>query len=344
MKMLQRLGEYAIACILIVICTLTLLNLPAWSQACHDCQATQLPSPFMGNAVLAPDTFGNPGPSNDPWVIRKHVDEVNVFFTVTKGHKYIDDLQPNEVTVTDDRQPPARISYFGHQSDLPLRLSLVVDTSNSVHSRFEFEKDAASRFLRQIVRPQTDQAFVLGFSDKARLAQDYASEPEVLHRGIATLNSGGGTALFDAVQLACAKLANHPEDRPTARVLVLLSDGDDNASKSTLQQAIEDAQRKEVTIYSISTNNSGYQRPGDEVLRQLAVETGGDMFFPNNAKDTVKAFSAIEQEMRSRYALFYQPNDLSEDGRYHRIQIIVQRLRKKFRVHARKGYYALLTQ
>jgi VWFA-related protein len=319
--------------------------LPAWAQSSVQSRDDALALQLIGNEPgrIAAEDAASPN-DLDPWTFHKQVNEVNVFFTVTNRHKYVDDVSPDEVTVRDDRLPPARISYFGHQSDLPLRLGLLVDTSNSVHSRFEFEKDAASRFLHEIVRPETDLAFVMGFADTTKVTQDFSSDPEALHQGIAGLNPDGATALYDAVRFACSKLANRFEDRPTARVLVLLTDGDDNASENTLQQVIEAAQQREVTIYSISTNNTGYQHPGDAVLAELAFQTGGETFFPSNGKDVARAFAAIEREMRSRYALSYQPSDLGEDGRYHRIQIVVQRLRKKFRVHARKGYYALLAR
>lgn len=286
--------------------------------------------------------FAGAADTSDSWTIRKRVDEVMLFFTVTKGHKFVDDLTQQDVSVKDDNKPPAKVSAFGHQSDLPLRLGLLVDTSSSVQYRFSFEQEAASRFLRKIVRSQTDRAFVMGFTDSANLTQDYTGNPDELGRGISSLSSEGATALFDAVRASCSKLSGTTDQTPTARILVLLSDGDDNASKSTLKQAIETAQRAEVTIYTISTNNSSYSQPGDRILKDLAAQTGGQMFSRNNAKEMVKAFSAIEQEMRSRYALAYQPAELQEDGRFHRIEVKAHRLNEKFRVHARKGYYARL--
>jgi Ca-activated chloride channel family protein len=280
-----------------------------------------------------------PADAADPWTIRKRVDEVTVFFTATKGHKYVDDLTEQDVTVKDDNKPVTKIAAFGHQSDLPLRLGLLVDTSNSVHYRFSFEQEASTRFLQKIVRRETDLAFVMGFSDHVVLTQDYTGDAERLAHGVSALHSDGATSLFDAVRIACRKLTNGNESQ-AARILVILSDGEDNSSKSTLQEAIAYAQRGEVTIYTISTNNSSYLRPGDKILKNLALQSGGQMFAPSSSKEMVRAFSAIEQEMRSRYALAYQPSDLVADGRFRRIEIIAQRLRKKFHVHARKGYYA----
>ena len=330
--------------LLLTIVAVFLSSQTAVAQNCATCLSSAVgfaAAPATSNTFSVPDSvFVGAADLGDPWIIRKRVDEVTVFFTATKGHKYVDDLTEGEVSVKDDNRPAARISAFGHQSDLPLRLGLLIDTSNSVHYRFHFEQEASSGFLEKIVRPQTDRAFVIGFSDSMKLAQDYTDSPEKLAHGVSSLRADGGTAIFDTVRAACWKLSRSPDQGPTARILVLLSDGDDNASKSTLEQAIETAQREEVTIYTISTNNSGYARPGDRVLRDLALQTGGQSFAPNSAKEMVKAFTAIEEEMRSRYALAYQPADLREDGRFHRIEILARKYAKKLHVHARKGYYA----
>lgn len=330
-----------------VLLTMLWVATPAvFAQDCTTCLTSRLPlealPPFSSNNGFVDSNTALLAPANaaDPWTIRKRVDEVTVFFTATKGHKYVDDLTPQEVTVKDDNKPVTKIAAFGHQSDLPLHLGLLVDTSNSVHYRFSFEQEASTRFLQKIVRRDMDLAFVMGFSDHVVLTQDYTGEAGRLSYGVSALQSDGATALFDAVRIACRKLASGNETQAAARILVVLSDGEDNSSKTTLEDAIAYAQRQEVTIYSISTNNSSYLRPGDKILKNLALQSGGQMFAPSSPKEMVRAFTAIEQEMRSRYALAYQPSDLASDGRFRRIEIIAQRLRKKFHVHARKGYYA----
>ena len=345
----RRRMETICYCLLLTL-LMACATVSAFTQNCGDCfgsnQAiSRLPGTIGNNfsnakALLSTGTLD----VADPWTIRKRVDEVTVFFTVTKGKKYVNDLAQEEISVKDDKKPAAKISVFGRQSDLPLRMGLLVDTSNSVHYRFSFEKEAASRFLEKIVRPQWDRAFVMGFSDHISLTQDYTDDTGRLAHGVSALRSDGGTALFDALREACRKLVDEDEGQPTARILVVLSDGDDNASKSTLEQVIETAQRMEVTIYTISTNNSGYLRPGDKILKDMAVQSGGQTFAPNSAKETVKAFASIEQEMRSRYMLSYQPSELLEDGRFRRIEILAQRSNHKFHVHARKGYFARVTR
>src|SRR4051812_7927323 len=161
-----------------------------------------------------------------PWTFRKHVNEVLVFFTVTKGHKFVDDLSEQDVSVKDDDKLPAKISAFGHQSDLPLRMGLVIDTSESVTDRFNFEQEAASQFMRNILRLEIDQAFVIGFSKRTNVAQDYTNDTEKLAQGVSALHPDGDTALFDAVRIACGKLSNGGDQGPTARVLILISDGE----------------------------------------------------------------------------------------------------------------------
>ena len=311
------------------------LEQPLLAQECAACIPSEL-SQDVSSTLEKPRT--DMRASNDAWVIHQRVDEVTVLFTVTTGQKYVDDLTQNEIRITDGGKPPARISMFGHQSDLPLRLGLLVDTSDSVNYRFNFEKDAASQFLRKIVRPGTDKAFLEAFALESNIVQDYTDQADALAQGISLLNAGGATAMYDAIVYGCEKLSNVAEREPAARILVVLSDGDDNSSQDTLHQAIAVAQRRQVTVYTVSVNGGGFLGSGDRNLKELALQTGGRMFFPKDAKTIVEAFSAIEQEMRSRYAISYQPSDVTFDGRFRRIEIAVVGMRKKLHVHARKGY------
>jgi VWFA-related protein len=325
--------------------TLLVLLLSAWAEhavaqdcpACADANAAVL-IPNVVEALSSP--FRTPTVNREPWTIYKRVDEVTVFFAVRKGHRYVDDLTAAELKVEDDRRRVAKLSSFGRQTDLPLRLGLLVDTSDSVRYRFNFEKRVSSEFLYKIVRSKMDRAFVMGFSTESKLAADYTDDGQQLSVGVSALGSGGDTALFDAVVQVCEKLASAEADSTITRVLVLFSDGEDNASKKTLGKAIEVAQRSDVTIYPISTNDSGLAQPGDSVLKRLGIETGGIMFRPNTGRAMVDAFARIDSEMRSRYAISYHPSDLEADGRYRGIEITAERSHKRLRVDARKGYYA----
>lgn len=284
---------------------------------------------------------------SDPWTVQKRVDEVTVFFTATDGHKFVQDLTQENIRVTDDHMPVTRISAFGHQRELPLRLGLLVDTSASVNPRFRFEQQAATQFLRKMVRRGLDRAFVLGFADHPSLTQDDSDDPEQLAAGVAALRNGGGTALFDAIYSACEKLSTAKTGETEARILIVLSDGDDNSSRITLSRAIEMAQMRDITIYAINTriesSDSVYLQGvarSDAAMKELAAQTGGRSFVEVSNWEVTRAFSVIEEEMRNRYSVSYQPGNLEENGRFRRIEIVAERSGRRFRIHARKGYYA----
>ena len=160
-----------------------------------------------------------------------------------------------------------------------------------------------------------------------------------MSHGVHSLHDSGGTALYDAIYHACHdKLAKEQSDRPQRRAIIILSDGDDNQSEYTLAQAVEMAQRAEVIIYAISTDDSGLVLRGDKNLEKLATATGGRAFFPFKMKDIKNSFAAIEDELRSQYVVSYHPADFDPDGRYRSIEISA--LKKDLQVRARKGYYA----
>ncbi len=272
---------------------------------------------------------------------RKQVNEVNLVFTVTdkRGH-FVKDLKKEDIRILDDNKPPQTISSFVSQTDLPLRVGLLIDASNSIRDRFKFEQEAAIEFLNQIVRPKSDQAFVLGFDSTAEITQDFTDNTEKLSKGVRSLRPGGGTAMFDAIyQAARDKLANVSAKGPTRRAIIILSDGEDNQSRVTREEAVEMAQRAEIIIYAISTNISGTTMRGDKVLERFAEATGGRLFRPFKLQDVSDAFSEIQDELRSQYALSYRPADFTTDGRFRSIAIDSPS-RKNLRVRARKGYYA----
>ena len=313
---------------------LTLTTAP-FAQECIGCS--------VGNPYASPlhrSLTPSSAADESSWTIRTRVNEVMVFFTAKKGRKYVDDLALNDVTVTEDRKPPKRISLFGRQSDLPLRLGLLLDASDSIQRRLRFEQDSSERFLRDVLRPNEDQVFALAFADQPFLLHDFTDDSALIAASISSLRSGGETALFDAIGAACRRFYDLQDNEPVARVLILLTDGEDNASTFTLAQAIQAAQAAQVTIYAISTNNSPVVGLGDHILERLAVDTGGVAFFPDSAKDTIRAFRSIEQEMRTRYLISYEPRDRALDGQFHTIQLTARKNGKKLDVHARKGYYA----
>ncbi|MFZ0687673.1 MAG: VWA domain-containing protein [Terriglobales bacterium] len=289
-------------------------------------------------AVPAADT--NDEADEPILTIKKRVDEVNVLFIATDRHgKFVRNLNETDFSILDDHKPVQSILNFNRETNLPIELGLLMDVSGSVEGRFAFEKEAATGFLQHIIRPGYDRAFVVGFNQQSRLTQDFTDQIPRLAAGVQRLTNGGGTALYDAIYKACKeKLLHEHSDHPLRKAIVILSDGEDNQSEYTRAQAIEMAQRAEVLIYAISTDDSGLILRGDKVLDDLASATGGRAFFPYKMKDITRSFAAIEDELRSQYAVSYKPSDFDADGRYHSIEITA--LKKDLQVRARRGYYA----
>ncbi|HYM76149.1 MAG TPA: VWA domain-containing protein [Candidatus Dormibacteraeota bacterium] len=279
-------------------------------------------------------------PQTSMITLHARVNEVNVLFIATDKHgKFVRDLNQSDFSILDDHKPPQAILNFRREVDLPLHLGLLIDVSGSVDSRFDFEQGAATSFLQHAVRAGFDKAFILGFNSHTQLTQDFTDNVALLSKGVHSLHDGGGTALYDAVYRACKEkfLKDHP-DRPVRKAIIIVSDGEDNQSEVTKAQAIEMAQRAEVIIFAISTDDSGLVMRGDRVLEQLAEATGGRAFFPFKMKDITRSFAAIEDELRSQYVVSYKPADFDADGRYRSIEI--SSFKKDLQVRARKGYFA----
>jgi len=282
--------------------------------------------------------------SDDPQsamiTLHARVNEVNVLFIATDKHgKFVRDLNQADFSILDDHKPPQAILNFRRETDLPLHMGLLVDVSGSVDGRFDFEQNAATSFLQHTLRVGFDKAFVVGFNSHSQMAQDFTDNVQLLSVGVHKLHDGGGTALYDAVYHACKdKFLKDRPDHPLRKAIVIVSDGEDNQSEISKAQAIEMAQRSEVIIYAISTDDSGLVMRGDKVLEQLAEATGGRAFFPFKMKDITHSFAAIEDELRSQYVVSYKPANFDADGRYRSIEI--SSLKKDLQVRARKGYFA----
>ena len=299
-------------------------------------------SAYMSGAPRL-NTSNAEGVTDDPQTmitLHARVNEVNVLFIATDKHgKFVRDLNQNDFSILDDHKPPQAILNFRRETDLPLHLGLLVDVSGSVDSRFDFEQSAATSFLQHTLRAGFDKAFIVGFNTRSQLAQDFTDNVQLLSAGVHKLHDGGGTALYDAVYRACKeKFLKDRPDRPVRKAIVIVSDGEDNQSEFTKAQAIEMAQRAEVIIYAISTDDSGLVMRGDKVLEQLADATGGRAFFPFKMKDITHSFASIEDELRSQYVVSYRPANFDADGRYRSIEI--SSLKKDLQVRARKGYFA----
>ncbi len=298
-------------------------------------------SPAFNNAAAtASVTDSDQAGQDSVLTIRTRVDEVNLLFIATDKHgKFVRNLVQSDFAILDDHKPPQSILEFHRETDLPLEMGLLIDVSGSVNTRFDFEQQAATGFLQHVLRPRFDKAFVLGFNNHTQVAQDFTDNVRLLSAGVHRLRNGGGTALYDAIYHACRdKLLKERPDHPMRKAIIVVSDGEDNQSEYTRAQAIEMAQRAEVIIYAISTDDSGLILRGDKVLDQLAAATGGRAFFPYKTKDITHSFAAIEDELRSQYAVSYKPADFDADGRFRSIEITS--LKKDLQVRARKGYFA----
>ncbi|HET9408650.1 MAG TPA: VWA domain-containing protein [Candidatus Sulfotelmatobacter sp.] len=314
-------------------------------------QTSQTPAPPPNGEPASSATTTNSTPGDQPASsssdsdqvprITVRTDEVNVVFTVTDKHgRQITDLKQGDFRVLDDNKPPEQMRSFHNETNLPLQVGLLIDASNSVRDRFKFEQESAIEFLNQVVRPRYDHAFVVGFDATPEITQDFTDNAELLAKGVHELRPGGGTALYDAVYYACReRLLKGPHDIQVRRAIILLSDGEDNLSHVSREEAIEMAQRSEAIVYTISTNISGTKGSGDKVLERMADATGGRAFFPFQIRDVANAFAEIQNELRSQYAVSYKPADFKNDGRYRTIEIVAND-RKSFRVRSRRGYYA----
>jgi Ca-activated chloride channel homolog len=278
--------------------------------------------------------------SEDPTRITVEVTRVNMLFTVMdKKGRFVTDLNKEDFEIVENKRPQV-IQEFSAETDLPLRLGMLIDTSNSVRDRFKFEQQAATEFIHSVMNGSRDKAMVVSFSNEAELVSDLVEEPNKVVKAIDELRPGGGTALYDAIFFACRdKLSVDQPKYKFRRAIVILSDGDDNLSHYTRDQALEMAQKAEVAIYAISTNVTRDETEGDKVLKYLAKETGGQPYFPFKMEDLEQSFENIANELRHQYIVLYRPDPLITDGQFHPITLRVKG-QKGLIVRVRPGYFA----
>jgi Ca-activated chloride channel family protein len=297
----------------------------------------------IGVAVWAADTpavLPNVPSTDDTARILVDVTRVNMLFTVTdKKGRFITDLNKDDFEIIENKKKQL-IQEFTAESDLPLRLAILVDTSSSIRDRFKFEQEAAVEFITSVVHANVDKAMVVSFDSSAELISDLTDDVVKLSTSVRDLRPGGGTAFYDAIYFACRdKLQQDQPKHKFRRAMVILTDGEDNQSRYTRDQALEMAQKADVVIYVVSTNVSHTETDGDKVVRYLAQETGGRAFFPFKVEDLEQSFENIANELRHQYNIFYRPEPLKTDGQYHTVDLRVKD-RPGLVVRARKGYYA----
>jgi Ca-activated chloride channel family protein len=278
---------------------------------------------------------------------------VHLVVTVTdKHHRLVTDLNRSDFKISENGVPQ-EIRFFGRETNLPLRIGVLLDTSNSIRERLSFEKDAAINFLDDVIRRGKDMAFVMTFDNEPQIIQDFTDQRYLLTEAIQGQRAGGGTALNDAIYMAAQKLEKAPllprQESDLRRVIVVISDGNDNLSDHAFSDAIEEAIRAEAVIYAVSTNTNWVaidnpdkptkynMDPGDKVMRNFANQTGGHAFFPYSVNDLAESFQNIGTELRSQYFIAYSPVNPPVSGQYRKIQVTTDR--KGLIVRTRKGYY-----
>ena len=298
-------------------------------------QQSPTPAPALQRQDAPPPTPAD----QEVATIRVQSNEVNLVFTVTdKKGKFITGLRQENFGLLDDGRPPVAVLRFTQQTNLPLRVGIMLDTSSSIRQRFQFEQDSAIEFFLQVLH-RNDRAFIEGFDIETNVAQDFTNNVDLLNQGIRKLRPGGGTALFDALYKTChEQMLTLRDEGAVRRALILVSDGDDNYSRALESDAIKECQRAETIVYTISTNVSPSKDKGDDVLKQIADATGGQVFFPIRIEDVATGFHNIEEELRSQYSLIYRPAEFRQNGAFRTIYL--QAKDPRFKVRARKGYFA----
>jgi Ca-activated chloride channel homolog len=311
---------------------------------CEGCSDGSSPEP---SRTEIPRSVEDSSGTHAGWILKSSVDEVALLFAATDHGKSVTNLTSHDIRITDNDEPPAAIVGFRSEAQLPLRLGLLIDTSDSISARFAFEQGAADRFIGNVLTNHADLGFLVGFSNSVLLVRDFTTENTRLGEGIQQLAPAGGTALWDAVDFAARKLSSRNEPEAVARILVVISDGEDNSSSATLKEAIQSAQKGQVAVYTIST----YEPPplevpsvpiGERALKVLAEQTGGASFVPGSIRSLSRSLDELQEVIRSRYLVSYRPAHMQLNGSFRNIHLKAEKSGHKLHVYSRKGYYAKL--
>lgn len=310
---------------------------------------------FAPAAVSLQQSANPPTDSPQGPTLKVSVNVVNVYAVVREKKRLIPDLNRDDFEVTED-DVPQEVRYFSRQADTPLTLVLAVDTSPSQQRVLAGEQQASKQFASQVLRPK-DEFAIIHFDLEVELLQDFTSDLQYLTRAIdeTEINGGGGgplpgtfpnsrpccTHLYDAVYLASAQMLKNEAGR---KVIILVTDGQDEGSSETLDRSLEAAQKADVIVYSIllvdrgAYGGTGFGYSGESVLSKLSTETGGRVIRADNPRNTSEAFQEIASELRTQYLLGYTPSNNKNDGTFRRIRVRVKQ--GHYEVQARRGYYA----
>ena len=273
---------------------------------------------------------------NSNLLVKKQVNEVNLVLSVTdrRGH-FVNGLALGNFSIFDNDRQQTKITFFQNQTDLPLDIAVVLDSSASVGSRFDAEHHAITQFLHQTIRHE-DTAVLFAFNQSIRVIAPINYNWREVSRRLKKVKPEGETALYDAVSTAADHLAQNPW--PARRIIILVSDGEENRSQTSLADATAAILRADAVVYSVNAgddDDTDAGKQGAEVLRELAQSTGGNYFRASMNGDVGSAFSKIRKELRSQYALAYKPSDLV-GTQFHAVRVVAGSLL----VRCRRGYYA----
>jgi VWFA-related protein len=333
-------GKWLSALLWFVLLIVTSWHLQASTLAQPDADASgtgadlSVVSPAAGdlNLTLAKATLPE-------FTIRRTVPEVRLQFTVADDHGR--DLKPissDDLQIFDNRTAVARIRDFSRTEGLPLEVGILLDVSDSVDKNAQRERQVATYFLNRVVRSSTDRVVLMAFSNEVTLLQQSTGDRDVLNRALAKVPQRGYlTYLYDSVYRVCVdRFTPLQADKPSQRILLLISDGEDTGSLHPLADVISAAQRSDIQVYAVSVHPSRQSPPGDKVLKQLADSTGGQLYVVSTEKDFPALFSSMERQLRTQYFVSFQPADLTPGFHTVRIELAGG---GKAEVHSRRGYY-----
>ncbi len=300
-------------------------------------------------------------------VIRTETNLTNIFFTAEdKNKRYISTLKQDDIRIFEDGEPQ-QVFTFQQNTDLPLSLAVLIDTSRSEERTLPQEKSAARDFLEVVLRPNRDEAAVVSFTGEVTLEQGFTGSLERLRRAIDRVEFvppsgyiGGGivvgttppisgtnqimagsTAIWDAVWATSNELLMDSAEH-TRRAIILLTDGDDTISQVKMTEAIELAQKAEALVYAIGIGDRYSFGVNEGALRKISDKTGGRAYFPHNERELKDAFAQIQRDLRERYLVAYSPTNIARDGSYRKIEIVIVKseMQKEIKLNYRQGYFA----
>jgi len=284
----------------------------------------------------------------DPGQIKQITANVRLPITITdKNNRFVIDLKENDFQIIEDKTPQAIVS-FQPQSNLPLDVAVLMDTSNSVKPKLKFEKDAAYSFLETVLKLRQDRALFATFDSQVELHQDLTNRLDLLTKAIDKVKAQGGTRMYDAIYSVCEEKLMSPTSLGRRHAMVVLTDGEDTESERELKEAIDIAQRSETTVFVISTKAGGLfgvqagtvDRKEDKDLKRLAEDTGGRAFFTAEVIELERSFSQIARELRSQYMIAYEPTNSNYDNQFRRIEVKLPN-HKDLKIRTKTGYKAV---